>query len=422
MKRTRLFSLLSLLLALVLLAFSLTSCGGDDEESEFEFEPIDTPYKGTTLMVYNWGEYISDGSEGSLDVIKAFEAVYGIKVKYDFFSTNEELYAQLLTGASYDVVIPSDYMIERLIHEDLIQAFDPSELENYHYIAPEYRGLFFDPTDSYSVPYSVGMVGIVYDTTKVDPKDYGYTWSLLWSQDFETGDLINMNNPRDAFGIAMCYLEMDINSPDPEDWKTAYNKLREMDCIYLMDEIYNKMENGTSVAAAYYAGDCVQMMQENENLDFYYPVEGTNIFVDSMCIPKSAKNVGAAKLFIDFMLDPVIATQNANYICYASPNLAVRTDPDYDYCEGTDEYAILYELPESYVENPSLMQYYHLLDDDTQALQNDYWNRLGIEEGSGGIVQAYVFLGIVVLIFGWWITDTVLRFTRNRKKNRRIKK
>ena len=175
---------------------------------------------------------------------------------------------------------------------------------------------------------------------------------------------------------------LDVNSTDPADWKAAYDKLDEQNdnCIYLMDEIYDKMEMGNAAAAAYYAGDCLQMMQENEDLAFYYPKEGTNVFVDSMVIPKSAKNVGAAKLFIDFMLDPRVATENANYICYASPNVKVRTNPEYDYCEGTDEYAILYELPDSYKENPALMQYYHTLDDETQKLMDDYWMKLGIGE------------------------------------------
>ena len=363
----------------VTLAFTLASCGGDGLNG-FEFESVDTPYKGTTLHVYNWGENISDGSDGSLNVIKAFEKVYGIKVKYDYYSTNEELYAQLKANAKYDVVIPSDYMIARMIEEDLIQPFDPNELSNYHYIDQQYRGLYYDPTDSYSVPYTVGMVGIVYDSTKIDPAQYDNSWSLLWSQEYREGDLININNPRDAFGITMCYLGMDVNTTAPADWETAYNKLREQKCIYLMDEIYNKMENGTSVAAAYYAGDCLQMMQENEDLAFFYPKEGTNAFVDAMCIPKSAQNVGAAKLFINFMLDPVVATQNANYICYASPNTAVRTNPDYDYREGTDEYAILYETPASYQEDPSVMQYYHNLDAATQRILSDYWIRLGLGE------------------------------------------
>ena len=357
-------SALLVLGTIVLLVFSLASCGNDDN----------------VLYVCNWGEYISDGSDGSLDVIKEFEKRYGIKVKYDTYTTNEELYALLSSGSCYDVVIPSDYMIARLIEEDLLQKFDPTELENYANIASEYKGLYYDSNDEYSVPYSVGMVGIVYDTTKVSEEEIEeQSWSLLWSQDYKKTELINMDNPRDAFGVAMCYLGLDVNSTDPADWATAFNKLKEQKCIYQMDEIYNKMENGNAVAAAYYAGDCLQMMQENEDLAFYYPKEGTNIFVDAMCIPKKAKHVDAAKEFINFMLDPDVATQNANKICYASPNVAVRTNEDYDYHEGTDEYAILYELPASYQEDPTRMQYYHNLDSATQKLLNDYWVRVKIE-------------------------------------------
>ena len=189
-KRNVFFRLLAVCLAigtLAALVFSFASCGWNDR---WNFEPIDTEYKGTTLYVYNWGEYISDGTDGSLKVIKAFEKVYGIKVKYSYYSTNEELYAQLLTGASYDVVIPSDYMIERLIKEDLIQKIDTSDLKNYENVAPEYKGLYFDPKDEYSVPYSVGMVGIVYDTTKVSQAEVAeQSWSLLWSQNYTKGDL-----------------------------------------------------------------------------------------------------------------------------------------------------------------------------------------------------------------------------------------
>ncbi|MBR6052965.1 MAG: extracellular solute-binding protein, partial [Clostridia bacterium] len=177
----RLFAVLLTLGMLAALAVGFSSCGKDEN----------------VLYVCNWGEYISDGSEGSLDVVKEFEKTYGIKVKYDYFSTNEELYAQLKSGASYDVVIPSDYMIARLIKDDLIQKIDPAELENYENIDPAYKGLYFDPNDEYSVPYSVGMVGIVYNTKKVSEAEVAeQSWSLLWSDKYRTGELINMNNPR----------------------------------------------------------------------------------------------------------------------------------------------------------------------------------------------------------------------------------
>ena len=392
-KLTSLLLVLSLCMGLSLL---LVSCGGGDEEDPVEF--IETEYAGSTLYVYNWGEYISDGSEGTLDVIKRFEETYGITVKYDFYSTNEELYAQLNAGSSYDVIIPSDYMIARLAQEGLLQELDKSKLSNYDLIDPAYRGQYFDPEDKYTVPYTVGMIGIVYNTTMVDEADVG-SWDLLWNKKYGDGQIINFNNPRDAFGVAMLEMGLDINTTDPADWQAALARLKEQDCIYLMDEIFNKMENGTSAVAAYYAGDCLSMMDVNSDLAFYYPEEGTNIFIDAMCIPSNARNEGAAHLFIDFMTSVEIATANANYICYASPNMAVRANPDYDFNPETnpDGYGILYELPESYAKDASKMQYYQNLDDDTLGLMNDLWIQLGVTEEEGGInFGTILFLLLIV--------------------------
>ena len=392
-KLTSLLLVLSLCMGLSLL---LVSCGGGDEEDPVEF--IETEYAGSTLYVYNWGEYISDGSEGTLDVIKRFEETYGITVKYDFYSTNEELYAQLNAGSSYDVIIPSDYMIARLAQEGLLQELDKSKLSNYDLIDPAYRGQYFDPEDKYTVPYTVGMIGIVYNTTMVDEADVG-SWDLLWNKKYGDGQIINFNNPRDAFGVAMLEMGLDINTTDPAHWQAALARLKEQDCIYLMDEIFNKMENGTSAVAAYYAGDCLSMMDVNSDLAFYYPEEGTNIFIDAMCIPSNARNEGAAHLFIDFMTSVEIATANANYICYASPNMAVRANPDYDFNPETnpDGYGILYELPESYAKDASKMQYYQNLDDDTLGLMNDLWIQLGVTEEEGGInFGTILFLLLIV--------------------------
>ena len=388
-KRILLFALLSLML------LCLVSCGGTDEE---EVEFIETPYAGTTLYIYNWGEYISDGSEGSLDVVALFEKTYGITVKYDYFSTNEELYGQLSKGAAYDVIFPSDYMIERMIGEGLLQPLDYELLQNDGNIMEQYRNRFYDPENLYTVPYSVGMIGIVYNTKLVDPEDVASkSWDLLWNPKYAGGQLINFNNSRDAFGVSLMHLGMSLNTTNTDDWDKAYQHLRDQDCIYLMDEVFNKMENGSAAAAAYYAGDCITMMDVNPDLAFYYPSEGTNVFIDAMCIPQTAKNVGAAHLFIDFMLSADVATQNANYISYASPNSAVVSHPDYDHTEGTPGYEILYEIPEIYMEDPDQrMQYYHNLDDATLKYMTDLWTRLGIDEEEGGLEYGtIVFLGLI---------------------------
>ena len=376
---------LSLLLFITILisSLALVSCG-DNSYDDIEF--VETEYAGTTLYVYNWGEYIADGSDGSKDIIKMFEKKYDITVNYDYFISNEEMYTQIKNNASYDIIIPSDYMIDRLISEDLIQKIDFSNIPNYSNIADEYKNLYFDPNNEYSVPYNVGMVGIIYNKEMVDAGDAdSQSWGLMWNSKYKN-NVVNFNNSRDAFGTAQYLLGLDVNSANEEDWQAAYNKLLEqksnVEPAYLMDEIYNKMENENAAIAAYYAGDCLQMMQENENLAFYYPTEGTNIFVDSMCIPTAAKNKGAAELFINFMLETDIAVENANYLCYASPNKTVWENENYDYHKGTDEYEILYNIPESYQNDPSKMQYFHDLSTEApsiQALLTELWTKLGIE-------------------------------------------
>ncbi|MBO5788532.1 MAG: extracellular solute-binding protein [Clostridia bacterium] len=383
------FFTLLLLISLCL----LTACGDDQPSTDYPRPDL----AGTTLYVYNWGEYISDGTDDSLDVIKVFEETYGITVKYDYFDTNENLYSQIDSDAAYDVIFPSDYMIERMIQNNLLQPIDKSKLSNYELIMQQYRNMSYDmgaEEDQYSIPYSVGMIGIVYNTQKISEEDAAReSWDLLWDTDYGTGELINFNNPRDAFGVAMLHLGLNINSTNPEDWEKAYRHLREQNCIYLMDEVFDKMERGTASAAAYYAGDCITMMEANEDLDFYYPKEGTNKFVDAMCIPKNAKNVEAAHLFIDFMLSPDIATANANYIGYASPNSAVLTHEEYYYSKEADPdaYDILYGTSEDY-----FSEYYVNLDEETLALMTDYWTKLGLAEEEEGLAYGTViFLGLI---------------------------
>ena len=377
--------IVSLLLCFVILisASMLFSCNGD-KYADIEF--VETPYAGSTLYVYNWGEYIANGDDDSRDIVKIFEKKYGITVNYDYFISNEEMYTQIKNGASYDVIIPSDYMIDRLINENLIQKIDFSNITNYSNIDDKYKNLYFDPNNEYSVPYNVGMVGIIYNKEMVDAADVkDQSWNLMWNSKYKN-NVVNFNNSRDAFGTAQYLLGLSVNSTSEADWQAAYAKLLEqknnVQPAYLMDEIYNKMGNENSAIAAYYAGDCLQMMQDNENLDFFYPVEGTNIFVDSMCIPSTAKNKGAAELFINFILDTEIAVENANYLCYASPNKTVWEHEDYDYRVGTDEYAILYSLPESYQSDPNKMQYFHDLSTEAPEIQNlltKLWTQLGIE-------------------------------------------
>lgn len=368
---------------------ALASCGKSDGTGDVEF--VETPYKGTKLYVYNWGENIADGSDGSVDIVKMFEKKYGIDVIYTTYASNEEMYTLLAGGGvNYDIVIPSDYMIARLISEGLLQKLDFSNIPNYQNIAEEYRSMYYDQggeggAAEYSVPYTVGMVGVVYNTKYVDEADVSKkSWDLLWNQKY-AGKILTINNSRDAFGIAMFYLQnMDVNSKNPDDWQKAYDALVAQRPVlkgYYMDEVFDEMEGENAYIGTYYAGDCLTMMDENDNLAFYYPEEGTNIFVDAMCIPTCAKNKGAAELFINFMLEKEWAIENSLYIYYASPNKLVREDAEYKKELGEDYYNYLYSYPVSYLNedgtlNTKKVQYYYDLDRDTKDLLATLWDRL----------------------------------------------
>ncbi len=329
-KRTLIFSLV--LISLLSITLLLSSCS-ENEKSEV-----------TTLYVYNWGEYISDGSEGTLDVNKEFEEwyyeTYGerVNVSYSTYSSNEDMYAKLSGGAvSYDVIVPSDYMIERLIAEDMLVPLNYDNIPNIKNILPEFYGEdaqydYYDKGSVYSVPYFYGMIGIIYNTSMVDPEDEDIgSWSLMWDEEY-TGNILQFNNSRDAFGTAQYYLGIDVNTDKVSEWRLALDKLREQKDIvqgYVMDEIFNKMENGSAAIAAYYAGDYLAMYENNEDLEFFYPKEGTNLYVDAMCIPKTSKNKELAERYIDFMLREEPAIANAEYTYYASPNRTVVENEEY---------------------------------------------------------------------------------------------
>ena len=312
------------LFALLLIGTMLFGACGEQEISG----------KSTTLYVYNWGEYISDGSEGSLNVNRAFEQYcreelgINVTVNYSTYSSNEDLYAKLSGGAvSYDVIIPSDYMVARLAAEGLLREMNPKEtIENYQYIDDSFKGLYYDPNELYSVPYTYGTVGVIYNTDMVpeDESDLG-KWSLLWDADY-SGNILQFNNPRDAFGTAQFYLGYSINSEDPAEWQKALELLIEQKSVaqgYVMDEIFNKMKGGSAAIAPYYAGDFFTMYADNDRLAFYYPEGSTNVFVDAMCIPSCTQNYELALAYINFMLTEEVAIENAEYMCYASPNSLV---------------------------------------------------------------------------------------------------
>ena len=355
-----------LIATLCLLLASLSACGYKYADLTLEGN-YDMSLKGTTLNVYNWGEYISDGSEDSVNINKEFEKLTGIKVNYNNFESNETMYSQLKSGGvTYDIIIPSDYMIERLIKEDMLQKVDTAKLKNYHYIADEHKGLFFDEKDEYSVPYSVGMVGMIYN--KKQAKDIEKSWNVLWNPKYKDMAL-NFNNPRDAFMTAQMILGHDVNTTDKAEWDAAAEMLKAGKAnlqSYVMDEIYGKMETGEATVAPYYAGDYLTMLDNNSDLGFFYPKEGTNIFVDSICIPSDARNYAAAMLYIDFLLEPEISLANAEYIGYASPNTAVITNKDYCYYKNEILYPDKADMPK--------VQYYHDIDAAIRTYYEELWN------------------------------------------------
>lgn len=360
--------------------------------------------RGTTLNVYNWGEYISDGADGTMDVNKEFEKEYGIKVNYTCYESNENMYNKLQSGgANYDIVIPSDYMIAKMSEEDMLVELDFSNIPNYKYILDRYKNLFYDPENKYSVPFTVGMVGLIYNTKIVD--ETPDSWGILWDEKY-AGQILMFNNPRDAFGVAQCYLGQDVNTSNISDWDDAIAALKEQNHLvssYVMDEVFNKMEKGDAALAPYYAGDFLTMHDVNPDLAFVYPKEGVNEFFDAMCIPKTVQNKEAAELYINFMLREDVAVANANYVGYASPHKLVRNSDDYDYKDNI----ILY--PDE--ENMPKTQIFGNLGYETQNYMSMLWNELKIEGNS--IADAYIGLSVTgVLVCAY----AVYRVVKKKKR------
>lgn len=275
-----------------------------------------------TINVYNWGEYIADGSdEGTLDVNAEFTKLTGIRVNYTTFATNEELYAKLKGGgASYDIIIPSDYMISRMIKEDMLEPLNMDSIPNFKYIMDNFKDPEYDKGSKYSVPYTWGTIGIIYDSTLVE--DENIDWDILWNEDY-ADRILMFDNPRDAFAIAQIRLGYSLNTEDNDELHKAAELLKEQKKVvqaYVMDEIFDKMGAGEALIAPYYAGDALTLMDEYEDLAFAIPESGTNLFVDAICIPKGAKQKEAAQMYINFMCEPDIAYATTDYIGYSTPN------------------------------------------------------------------------------------------------------
>ena len=415
MKLVKIISVIMLLA----LAMLLCSCGGN------EAEDVKKDYPTKTLNVYNWGEYISDEDDeeyGLFDVITGFEDFFNenladkyqcyIKVNYSTYATNEDMYAKITNSAvAYDIVIPSDYMIQKMIAQDLLYELDYSKLTNYGNISDDFKNLYYDSENKYSVPYSYGMLCVIYNTEFVSEEDVREeSWSLLWNEKYK-GKILQFNNPRDAFATAMYYQGADINSKDPEVWNAALELLKEQKPLlqgYVNDEIFNKMKGASAYVASYYAGDFLTMAAGNEDLYYYYPTEGTNYFVDAMCIPKTSKNVDLAHEYINYMISLEAATANALYIGYASPNKAV-TESDYYKemlaynfdTEAISAWDVLYsktkdQANENYPYNPAYEDYFRGDGVDIQAHVSALWESLKTENST----EMWVHVTSIAIVVG----------------------
>ncbi len=373
--------LLILTLLVLLSGFSFGVCA-------YEKEDWYKGSEGTTLNVFNWGEYISDTYEdGMLDVNAEFEKLTGIKVNYVTYESNEDMYPKIKNGgASYDIVIPSDYMIQRMIAENMLHEIDTEALPNYHYISEEYKNMYYDPDNSYSVPYNVGMVGLIYNTKMLEEKPD--SWMALWDERY-AGKILMIDNPRDAFAIPQKILGYSLNSTDEKELSDVAQMLIEQKPLlqgYVMDEIYNKMESGEAALVPYYVGDFVCMQDVNPDLDFVYPKEGVNIFVDAVCIPKSAQNYEGAIKYINFLLDPEIGVNNALYIGYATPNTGVMAHPDYAEMKNNE-----YLYPSD--ENMPEVEYFRNLPQETLDMFSSLWNEIKIH----GTDNTHIYIGFALV-------------------------
>ena len=317
------------LLALILVMLLLCGC-----QPAQPVEPGTAVEGKITLNVYNWGQYIADGSDGSLDIIAEFERRYpNIHVNYSTYDSNEIMYTKLASGGiTVDVIIPSDYMVARLIEEDMLLPLNYENIPNYQYIDANFLGMAFDPENRYTVPYTWGTVGIIYNTKYVDEADVT-GWELLWNEKY-ADKILMFDNSRDAFGIASYLLGFDVNTTDEDQLRACAEKLAEQKPLvqqYVMDQIYDLLENEEAWIAPYYAGDYLMMAEVNEDLAFYLPEnQGFNMFVDAMCIPTCAKEKEAAELFINFLCDPEIAAANMDWVGYGTPVSAAKDymDPE----------------------------------------------------------------------------------------------
>lgn len=348
-----------------------------------------------SINVYNWGEYIDQ------DVLDMFYDETGIKVNYTTYDSNETMYSKIVSGAaSYDVVVPSDYMISKMAQEGLLAELDFNNIPNYKYIGDEYKGLEYDPDEKYSVSYTWGTVVIIYNTKFVDEEDVDdESVNLLWNEKY-AGKILMFDNPRDAFGLALKKAGYSLNSLNENDWSEAQKLLKEQKPLvqaYVMDQIFDKMASEEAWIAPYYAGDAYTIQQDNPDISFYLPKEGSNFFTDAMCVLKSSQNKENAEKFINFMCRTDIALMNAEEIGYGTPQTETYKLLD----EEVSSNELLYPSTEK-LRNQT--EVFINLPSNISMLQSALWTSLKVdgEENStlGYDIAFYSIIGILALILG----------------------
>ena len=328
------------------------------------------PYAGQTLHVYNWGEYTGE------NIISGFEELTGAKVIMDNFDSNEQMYIKVANGDAYDVLVPSDYMIQRMMQEKMLQKLEPeTRKECLGELVDAIKGLPYDPKNEYSIPYFWGTVGIVYDKTKVSEEDLEKDgWDIFLDQKFK-GDIYLYDSERDSFMMALKALGYSMNTTSQDELNDAYNWLiqcvQTMDPEIVTDEIIDNMAQARKALGLIYSGDAAYVMSENENMGFYMPKSGTNLWSDAMVIPKNAKNPNLANEFIRYITSYDAAMDNSSYVGYTSPNKEVTEElggkgGDYD---GINAYT-----PRAGYDKDEVFQY----DETTRKIIADLWSRVKV--------------------------------------------
>ena len=350
-----------------------------------------------TLNVYNWGLYISDGSDDSVNVLSAFEELTGIKVNYTTFDSNESLYAKMKSGgASYDVIFPSEYMVGKMAAEGMLAELNYDNIPNIANVGEAYLGWDFDPDNRWSVPYMWGTTVLIYNTTMVEEEPT--SWDALWDVRY-ANNVLMFNNSRDAYAIAAKRQGLSLNPASVEEVDTVMGDLKAQKSVvqaYVMDEIFDKMEGGEAALAPYYAGDALIMIDENPDLAVVHPEEGVNFFVDNMCVPANAKHKEAAEMFINYLCEPSVGLANCDYIGYSTPLTEVweELDDDLKYSEVAYPGKEVMDKAEVFITLP----------EEVNAALDAQWSGMKSYEegGSGWMIVVFLLAAVALSCFNIW--------------------